>query len=240
NARMAAIYREELEDILATTLSNLRAASDELAQFACDLFSATEHALPTYVAAGARALPQLPGDVEQMAVRPPTPSSTSGESAHEPAAKRVRTGAKAEAAEQLAKAVLLTTQSFAQDSAFAEAAEQVDVDDEVLLSLFLVRVAATPESPWHAAAKRLEEFRHPMLLLPPRAQKNDDADLERFADALDELCEIHGALFPLLSTHFPGVFPAAAFTLDRFLWAAGIVDMFGLEYGSTTGGVCLL
>ncbi|KAJ1661960.1 hypothetical protein EV178_006277 [Coemansia sp. RSA 1646] len=250
NARLALIYRNELEDILATTLSNLRAAVDELALFSCDLVDETAHALPMYVLPGGRALPQLPGDAEQMPVRPPTPSfdTRSGESSQglEPDAKRARVSAKTDATERLVKSALLTTESFAQDTAFAEAADQVDIDDDVLLLLFLVRVAGTPKSSWHAATKRLEGFRHPMLLLREQMENDDGnrstAGLDRFAVMLDELCEIHGSLFPLLSTHFPDVFPADLFSLDRFLWAAGIVDMFVLDVPGEHGteGVLLL
>ncbi|KAJ2661709.1 hypothetical protein IWW48_002255 [Coemansia sp. RSA 1200] len=264
SARMALIYRGELEVILETTLKYLRAATDELALFVCGLFDEAAHALPVYVAPGARSLPMLPGGTEQAPVRPPTPQPPSSPISDmcsrgngrkqaeesEPDAKRARVASKSDAAERLVRSVLLTTQSFAQDAEFAAAADQVEIDDDVLLSLFLVRVLGTPKSPWHTETKRLEGFKHPMLQLL-RSQSADDeeggsdlseADRELFADTLEELCEIHESLFPLLSTHFPDVFPASQFSLDRFVWAAGIVDMFALDAPGDHGveGVCLL
>ncbi|KAJ2549125.1 hypothetical protein EV175_004564 [Coemansia sp. RSA 1933] len=241
NARLALAYRNELGDILASTLSSLGAAIEELVQFACELGadSAAAHSLPVYVAPGGRALPPLSGDGEQKPRRLPLLDLC-----QEPATKRVRVDS-VSATHQFAESVLLTPQAFAQDAGFAEAVEQVDIDDAILLVLFLIRAADSRQSPWHVLAKQLESFRHPLQLL--HDQRSDDGpgshDLARFADTLDELCEIHESLFPLLSTHFPDVFPAAAFSLRRFVWAAGIIDMFTVNVPYAQGsveGVCLV
>ncbi|KAJ2696215.1 hypothetical protein H4R19_005765 [Coemansia spiralis] len=47
---------------------------------------------------------------------------------------------------------------------------------------------------------------------------------DEHVETLMEMGEIHDALFPLLSGHFPDVFPPAGFTAELFLWAAGIVE----------------
>ncbi|KAJ1940031.1 hypothetical protein EC988_007152, partial [Linderina pennispora] len=126
--------------------------------------------------------------------------------------KRARTESPVE---QFIDTAVITEESFVGDAAFAEAAEQVDVDEDTLLALFLIRTLFDPASVWHAAVKRLEEFKHPMLV----AEQS-----EQYADMLMELYEIHSALFPVLSETFADVFDAGQFSLDRFLWAAGVVS----------------
>ncbi|KAJ1718369.1 hypothetical protein LPJ53_006555, partial [Coemansia erecta] len=81
------------------------------------------------------------------------------------------------------------------------------------------------QSLWHARVRRLEGFAYPM----------DEEELE----------DVHAALFPLLSEHFPEVFPAEEYSLERFVWAAKVVEAFRVDVplrsqGESVEGVCLL
>ncbi|KAJ2740106.1 hypothetical protein GGI20_005981 [Coemansia sp. BCRC 34301] len=217
NAQIALAYRTEIEEILRTTIAGLRTAEQDLMARACRLFEGGSHELPRYICAE-----KAEADVTC------------------PSAKRAR--ADASPSEQFVSSVLVTSESFASDEAFLDAAEQVDIDEDVLLTLFLLRARMVPSSPWHAAIRRLDGFKHPMLLF-----EQDGSMGEAYGETLVEMGEIHDSLFPLLTEHFGDVFPAEHFALDRFLWASGIVDAFRVAVPPrcTSGnceveGICLI
>ncbi|KAJ2812436.1 hypothetical protein H4S07_001402 [Coemansia furcata] len=213
NAQMALAYRTEIEEILRSTIASLRLAEQNIMARACELFESGDHELPRYICA--------------EKAEKTTTSSTS---------KQAR--ADAAPSEQFIGSVLITSESFATDQAFLEACEQVDIDEDVLLTLFLLRVRMMPSSPWHMAIRRLDGFKYPMLASEQRAS---------MGDMLAEMGEIHDSLFPLLTEHFGDVFPAEHFTVDRFLWASGIVEAFRVVVpprctsgDSEIEGVCLI
>ncbi|KAJ1669233.1 hypothetical protein GGF38_002413, partial [Coemansia sp. RSA 25] len=196
NAQMALAYRTEIGEILRTTIADLKTAEQDIMARACRLFESESHDLPRYICA------------ESLEVDATSPS-----------AKRVRAGATP--SEQFISSVLITSESFSSDEAFLDATEQVDIDEDVLLALFLLRARMISSSPWHAAIRRLDGFKHPMLIC-----EQDSSAGEEYGEMLMEMGEIHDSLFPLLTEHFGDVFPAEHFTIDRFLWASGIVEAF--------------
>ncbi|KAJ2856476.1 Histone-lysine N-methyltransferase setd3 [Coemansia erecta] len=120
------------------------------------------------------------------------------------------------------------------------ASSEMDVDPDVTLALFVVRVLTTAGTPWHDAVVRLHTvFRHPMM-------STDQHCVDAYGEMLVEMGEIYDDLFPLLSDHFPEVFPIDAFTAERFVWAAAVVESFRVEVsvrsekGCTVDAVCLL
>ncbi|KAJ2754879.1 hypothetical protein GGI19_002084 [Coemansia pectinata] len=191
NAQVALAYRTEIEDILRSTIANLQMAEQDIMARACRLFESEGHELPRYICA------------EKAATGPTS--------------KRAR--ADVRPSEQFIDSVLITSESFATDQAFLEASELVDVNEDILLTLFLLRARMVPSSPWHAAIRRLDGFKHPMLLL-----EQNTGDM--YGEMLAEIGEMHDSLFPLLTEHFGDVFPAEHFTVDKFLWASGIVEAF--------------
>ncbi|KAJ2800241.1 hypothetical protein H4R20_004132 [Coemansia guatemalensis] len=205
NARLALQYRAELEDILRSTLEKLHRDEDSLMSFAHSLLENDRHALPSYMAEGAVALPIAANDAE---------TETGPE---EQDAKRARA---TQPVQLFLEDVLVTlNHSLDRDPEFSQAVEQIDVDEDVLLTLFVLRCRAFPQSPWHFAVKRLESFKHPMLLL-----EEDPQALENYGEMMMEMGEIHDSLFPLLNEYFPEVFPIDQFSSELFLWAAGIVE----------------
>ncbi|KAJ2475152.1 hypothetical protein EV174_005380, partial [Coemansia sp. RSA 2320] len=218
NALVALAYRSEIEEILSSTIASLELAEQELMAQACRLFADGSHALPRYMGAV-----ELPG----------------AEAAVANAAKRAR--ASTTSSEQFSTTVLLSSESFASDPEFLDAVEQVDVDEDVLLALFLLRAHMEPSSPWHAAARRLDAFKHPMLLF-----EQDAGVGEEYGEMFMEMGETYDSLFPLLTEHFADVFPASHFTVDKFLWAAGIVEACRVVVparctaDSEVEGICLI
>ncbi|KAJ2685078.1 hypothetical protein IWW39_004520 [Coemansia spiralis] len=209
NARVALAYRTEVGDILRSTIAHLQSAELDVMARASRLFESGGHELPRYICA----------EKPQLAVAP---------------SKRARTDTTP--SEQFL-GVLITSESLASDQAFHEASEQIDVNEDVLLTLFLLRARMLPSSPWHAAIRRLEGFKHPMLLF----------EQDVYGEMLEEMAEIHESLFPLLTEHFGDVFPPEHFTVDRFLWASGIVEAFRVVVpprctsgGSEVEGICLI
>ncbi|KAJ2866913.1 hypothetical protein GGH94_001184 [Coemansia aciculifera] len=194
NAQVAFAYRTEIEDILRSTIANLQTAEQDIMARACRLFESEGHELPRYICA-----------------EKPEKAATG------PTSKRAR--ADVRPSEQFIDSVLITSESFATDQAFLEASELVDVNEDILLTLFLLRARMVPSSPWHAAIRRLDGFKHPMLLL-----EQNTGDM--YGEMLAEIGEMHDSLFPLLTEHFGDVFPAEHFTVDKFLWASGIVEAF--------------
>ncbi|KAJ2762649.1 hypothetical protein IWQ57_005748, partial [Coemansia nantahalensis] len=190
-------------------------------------FAAGRHMLPGYMASDGDAVPPVAGDSDGDAV-PPVAGDSDGDAVPPVAgdsddgsgsddgsddrsgraAKRARTTPPPFAT------ALLSLDSLGSDDEFAEAIEQVDVEEDVLLTLFVLRCRMRPESPWHAAVARLEGFSHPMLV----------SGTEEHVKMMMDMGELHDTLFPLLSEHFPDVFPPASFTPELFLWAAGIVE----------------
>ncbi|KAJ2490948.1 hypothetical protein IWW37_002727 [Coemansia sp. RSA 2050] len=214
NAQVALAYRTEVGDILRSTITNLQTAEQDIMARACRLFESGGHELPRYI----------------CAERPEQAAAGS---------KRARTDATP--SEQFL-GMLITSESLASDQAFHEASEQIDVSEDVLLTLFLLRARMLPSSPWHAAIRRLDGFRHPMLLF----EQGDSVD-EVYGEMLAEVGELHDSLFPLLTEHFGDVFPAEHFTVDKFLWASGIVEAFRVVVpprctsgGSEVEGICLV
>ncbi|KAJ2906983.1 hypothetical protein GGI21_003973, partial [Coemansia aciculifera] len=209
NAQVALVYRTEIGEILHTAIADLKDAEQDIMARACQLFESDSHGLPRYICA-----------------EKPEVDTTS------PSAKRVRTGASP--SEQFISSVLVTSESFASDEAFLDATEQVDIDEDVLLALFLLRARMMPSSPWHVAIGRLDVFKHPMLLI-----EQESTGGEAYGEMLMEMGEIHDSLFPLLTEHFGDVFPADHFTIDKFLWASGIVEAFRIAVPPRcTGGEC--
>ncbi|KAJ2617377.1 hypothetical protein H4S08_000345 [Coemansia sp. RSA 1365] len=205
NAKLALQYRNELEDILRTTIDNLHRDENSLMLFAHSLLSEDRHALPTFMAEGAISLPTEANDTETDT---------------EPKGQDVKRARAMQPAQLFLEDVLITLDySLDQDAEFSQAVEQIDVDEDVLLTLFVLRCRAFTQSPWHTAVKRLENFKHPMLLL-----EDDPTMLESYGEMMMEMGEIHDSLFPLLNEHFPNVFPLEHFTSELFLWAAGIVE----------------
>ncbi|KAJ2028404.1 hypothetical protein GGI03_001668 [Coemansia sp. RSA 2337] len=196
NAQVALIYRTEIGDILRSTIYNLQVAEQDIMERACKVFEGGGHELPRYIYA----------EKSESAATGPTSERACADIAP---------------SEQFTDSVLVTSESFATDQAFLEASEQIDVDEDVLLTLFLLRVHMVPSSPWHAALRRLDGFKHPMLL----SEQNTDVG-EMYGEMLVEIGEMHDSLFPLLTEHFADVFPAEHFTVDKFLWASGIVEAF--------------
>ncbi|KAJ2370087.1 hypothetical protein H4S01_000598 [Coemansia sp. RSA 2610] len=205
NAQLALQYRTETEGILRSTLSALARAECRLLACASQIFADGLHAHPRYVSDNGQ----------------PSQTDAGASSNDEP------TGSKKPkqplAAQQFIDEVLLTEESFTSDPEFMDAVEQIDAEPDVLMTLFVLRIRASPESPWHAAVQRLGLFRHPMLVA-----EDADAGLA-YADMMLEMGEIHDSLFPLLTEHFPKVFPAEQFTPELFLWAAGLVESFRLS-----------
>ncbi|KAJ2131187.1 hypothetical protein IW136_005368, partial [Coemansia sp. RSA 678] len=126
-------------------------------------------------------------------------------------------------AQQFVENVLVTEESFAHDADFLAAVEQVDIDEDVLLVLFILRIRMCSALPWHTAVQRLESFQHPMLVY------DDPNTAEAYGEMMMEMGEVHDSLFPLLTEHFPDVFPPEHFTPELFLWAAGVTESFRLE-----------
>ncbi|KAJ1719669.1 hypothetical protein LPJ53_005604, partial [Coemansia erecta] len=147
NARVARAYRDEIGQILRSAIDRLLADEQRLMRYACGLAAGSQTSLPWYA-------------------RPPsaefaTPSISSD--AEQPSAKRPRSDTPLGELEQsFLDSALLTTDSFAGDTEFAEALEQIDVDEDVALALFVVRVLLCEQSLWHARVRRLEGFAYPM------------------------------------------------------------------------------
>ncbi|KAJ1822580.1 hypothetical protein LPJ56_000656 [Coemansia sp. RSA 2599] len=236
NARVARVYRDEIGAILRATVRRLALDKQRLMAFACDLQPLTQTSMPWYARAS---------DDDVAFVKPPTAE----ESADAPTPKRARTSSSAsedpesdELEHRFLTTALITADSFALDEEFLEAISQVDVDSDVMLTLFVIRVMTTAGLlPWHEAVGRLEKtFRHPMMSV-------EDLDcVEMYGEMLVEMGEIYDSLFPLLSEHFPEVFPIDSFTAERFVWAAALVESFRVEVpvagqqGSVVDAVCLL
>ncbi|KAJ2377765.1 hypothetical protein IW150_001189, partial [Coemansia sp. RSA 2607] len=200
NARVARAYRSEIGLILRATIERLVADEQRLMRYACGLTDA-QTSLPWYA-------------------RPPSaefiPPNTASQ-AESPAAKRPRTDIPlAELEQNFVSHALLTTDSFACDEEFADALEQIDVEEDVALALFIVRALLCEQSACHARVKRLEHLACPM----------DDYELE----------DVHASLFPLLSEHFPEVFSEEEYSLERFVWAAGLVEAFKVEFQLRSSG----
>ncbi|KAJ2080123.1 hypothetical protein H4R24_003291 [Coemansia sp. RSA 988] len=205
NSKLALQYRIELEDILKTTLERLHKDEDTLMSFAHALHGRGHHTLPNYMAEGTVALPTDSSELEADTV------------SKEQDTKRARS---TQPVQLFLDDVLVTLDhSLNCDPEFFQAVDQIDVDEDVLLTLFVLRCRAFPQSPWHVAVKRLVEFKHPMLLV-----EEDSKALESYGEMMLEMGEIHDSLFPLLNEHFPEVFPIDRFSSELFLWAAGIVE----------------
>ncbi|KAJ2484423.1 hypothetical protein IWW47_005677, partial [Coemansia sp. RSA 2052] len=164
NAQVALAYRTEIGEILRTTIADLKTAEQDIMARACRLFESESHDLPRYICA-----------------EWPEVDATS------PSAKRVR--ADATPSEQFISSVLITSKSFSSDEAFLDATEQVDIDEDVLLALFLLRARMISSSPWHASIRRLDGFKHPMLIF-----EQDSSMREAYGEMLMEMGEIHDSL----------------------------------------------
>ncbi|KAJ2851776.1 hypothetical protein IWW36_000921 [Coemansia brasiliensis] len=201
NARLALEYRQGIVDILQYAQSELKLSILKLLGHACQVFT-NLHSLPSYICKDGQPLPL---DVIEDSSR-----------------KRKRAD-EVDLIQNFIDNVLITEESFAKDSEFQAAAEQIDAEPDVLLTLFILRIRMCPNLPWHKAVLRLEPFKHPML-----AADNPDA-MEMYGEMMMEMGEIHDTLFPLLTNLFPKVFAKEYFTADLFLWAAGIVESFQLQ-----------
>ncbi|KAJ1732312.1 hypothetical protein LPJ61_002106 [Coemansia biformis] len=199
--RQAMQYRDETRAILQSTLANLDRAAHRLLGAGRAAFDEGRHLLPSYMSSDGLPAVGDSGDNDQSS----DDAGTDGDGGGAP--KRARTSPPF-------ADVLLSRHSFASDDEFADAVEQVDIDEDVLLALFVLRCQMRPESPWHGAVVRLVDFVHPMM----------ESGTDEHAETMMEMGEIHDALFPLLSDHFPDVFPPERFTPELFLWAAGIVE----------------
>ncbi|KAJ1648736.1 hypothetical protein LPJ64_000055 [Coemansia asiatica] len=229
NARVARMYRDEIGEILRATVERLRRDEHELMQFACDLKPGQQTAMPWY-ARGSNNL------IETMSDQPASKRARTASSDAEPLSDQEA----AELEQRFLTTALITPESFAADPDFHEAISQMDVDPDVTLALFVVRVLTTAGTPWHDAVVRLHTvFRHPMM-------STDQHCVDAYGEMLVEMGEIYDDLFPLLSDHFPEVFPIDAFTAERFVWAAAVVESFRVEVsvrsekGCTVDAVCLL
>ncbi|KAJ2770777.1 hypothetical protein IWQ56_002038, partial [Coemansia nantahalensis] len=201
--RLAMQYRGEIRAMLQAILARVDGGVRRLLDVGSRAFAAGRHMLPGYMASDGDAVPPVAGDSDDGSDSDDASDGGSGR-----AAKRART-----APPPFATA-LLSLDSLGSDDEFAEAIEQVDAEEDVLLTLFVLRCRMRPESPWHAAVARLEGFSHPMLV----------SGTEEHVEMMMDMGELHDTLFPLLSEHFPDVFPPASFTPELFLWAAGIVE----------------
>ncbi|KAJ1942392.1 hypothetical protein FBU59_003212 [Linderina macrospora] len=218
NTRVARMYRKGVHEAILSTIEELVSSVQKLCALGCDLVANDSHALPKYIMAGGM---------------PCNTASSETDTEDSSRSKRARVES---SLEQFLSTVLITEAAFESDSEFALAAAQVDVDEDTLLALFVIRLLHNPSSAWHAAIKRLEDFKHPMLVA---------GQSEEYAEMLMELYEIHEALFPVLSETFPEVFPAEQFSLDGFLWAAGVVSALDVRVvvrsdGAAAGGLCVV
>ncbi|KAJ1963838.1 hypothetical protein GGI12_001813 [Dipsacomyces acuminosporus] len=233
NASVAREYRKEIHDILCSTLADLKSAMQQLLGFGCSLFKLGKHSLPSYACSEGF----VPFDKTSHS---PDDSNANGGSS--PKASHVKKARVSNSEERFAKEVLVTAAAFERDLEFYEAIQQIDVEEDTLYVLFLIRALFSNTLPWSAAVKRLEEFKHPMQLY-----EQDSAVVESYGEMMLEMGEIYESLFPLLTEHFPQVFPAAQYTQERFLWAAGIVESFRVVVpvwqggnGDEIEGLCLI
>ncbi|KAJ2456090.1 hypothetical protein EV183_000433 [Coemansia sp. RSA 2336] len=203
NARLALEYRQGIIDILQHAKSILETSILKLLEHGCQVFASDLHSLPSYICKDGRPLPL---DVAEEGNR-----------------KRKRVDEDVDAVQSFIDTVLITEESFAKDPEFQTAAEQIDAEPDVLLTLFILRIRMCPNSPWHKAVVRLESFKHPMLAA------DDPETMEMYGEMMMEMGEIHDMLFPTLTNIFPEVFVKEHFTADLFLWAAGVVESFQLQ-----------
>ncbi len=133
---------------------------------------------------------------------------------------------------------VLSQHAAAADRAFAPVLEAVQgVEEDVLLTLYLLRVSATPSSPWAARVAQMEgelAAAEPALLwsADQRAAMGPTlcGMMEPFVEAeRDAQEDLHAQLFPALTESFPAVFPAHLVTLDRFLRMRALVRRFGVR-----------
>ncbi|KAJ2357693.1 hypothetical protein IWW50_003979 [Coemansia erecta] len=215
NGRLAVHYRGEIAGILRSTLSDLHEAECRLLACASGMFADDLHSLPQFVCDNGQQL-----DADAIGAAGDADAAEATEADEPAAAKKPRQDS---AAQRFVDDVLVTDESIARDAAFAAAVDQIDVEADVLLTLFVLRIRMCPFLPWHACVRRLEPFKHPMLV------REDPDAIESFGEMMMEMGEIHDSLFPLLTEHFPDVFPKEHFTPELFLWAAGVVESFRLS-----------
>ncbi|KAJ1942008.1 hypothetical protein GGF37_003296 [Kickxella alabastrina] len=219
NASVARLYRSEIGAILRSTIARLMTDEESLIHFACHL-PHTSQSLPWYAHDSECTSPESTQPAKRLRSNPLTSD---------------------ELQDKFLSCVLITPESFAQDIEFADALSQVDIEEDIAIVLFVLRALALPESPWHAAAARLRTFRHPMLMF-----EEDPQVIESYGEMMMEMGKIYDSLFPLLTEHFPEVFPVEAFTSEKFIWAAGVVETFRLdvhirgEDACAVEGVCLI
>ncbi|KAJ1761056.1 hypothetical protein LPJ58_001396 [Coemansia sp. RSA 1591] len=217
NGRQAVLYRKEIESILRSTLSDLDKSESRLLACASKLFADDLHSLPRYVCDNGQQVDTIDEQLNTSAEDRLVAESSDDQQSR---SKKSRTVLPAQ---QFVDDVLVTEESFAHDADFLAAVEQVDIDEDVLLVLFILRIRMCSALPWHTAVQRLESFKHPMLVY-------DDPDTaEAYGEMMMEMGEVHDSLFPLLTEHFPDVFPPENFTPELFLWAAGVTESFRLE-----------
>ncbi|KAJ2221545.1 hypothetical protein EV180_004618 [Coemansia sp. RSA 518] len=217
NGRQAVLYRKEIESILRSTLSDLDKSESRLLACASKLFADDLHSLPRYVCDNGQQVETIDEQLNTSAEDRLVAESSDDQQSR---SKKPRTVLPAQ---QFVDDVLVTEESFAHDADFLAAVEQVDIDEDVLLVLFILRIRMCSALPWHTAVQRLESFKHPMLVY-------DDPDTaEAYGEMMMEMGEVHDSLFPLLTEHFPDVFPPENFTTELFLWAAGVTESFRLE-----------
>ncbi|KAI7826420.1 hypothetical protein BX661DRAFT_184000 [Kickxella alabastrina] len=211
--------KDSEKPILRSTIARLMTDEESLIHFACHL-PHTSQSLPWYAHDSECTSPESTQPAKRLRSNPLTSD---------------------ELQDKFLSRVLITPESFAQDIEFADALSQVDIEEDVTIVLFVLRALALPESPWHAAAARLRTFRHPMLMF-----EEDPQVIESYGEMMMEMGKIYDSLFPLLTEHFPEVFPVEAFTSEKFIWAAGVVETFRLdvhirgEDACAVEGVCLI
>ncbi|KAJ2721685.1 hypothetical protein GGI07_003800 [Coemansia sp. Benny D115] len=208
NAQVARVYRAEIGSILRSTIAGLLADEHRLMRFACEVAGASEPGRTTLPWYARKCIAETDAAAVEEAVVPGFVDGGELCSVPQPA----------DSLAEFIGGVLISSQVFELDEAFEVAMEQVDFEPDIALTLFIVRCLVNDALPWHGLVKRLEEFKHPMLL--------GEAGFE---EMLTDAGEVYDSIFPLLSDHFPEVFPAKVFTLERFLWAVGIVETFSID-----------
>ncbi|KAJ1917443.1 hypothetical protein H4219_003186 [Mycoemilia scoparia] len=128
---------------------------------------------------------------------------------------------------ELISSVIISDESFEEDRTFSSAINTRDIDLDSALALFLLRCRYRKSSKWYGVIgqyKRLE-----LTHIMPE-------------DRIGKLKIKYDSLFPELSDSYPKLFSSSKFTLDNFMWAAQMTNLFNVhinigEY--SVYGLCL-
>ncbi|KAK9763141.1 hypothetical protein K7432_010460 [Basidiobolus ranarum] len=127
----------------------------------------------------------------------------------------------------------ITMEKVIADSEFYEViSSTIDgLDEETILALFVIRCSTDVNSRWYASLSKYQHFSDPYY-----STDVSSLSLEAEEDMLN-LQEMYNALFPYMSTIKPSLFPSNAYTWEKFLWAAGIVDSLSVTIQTPEGAV---